>query len=219
MKSWICDSSAKERWVGWMPNLPPGWECRLIENVNSVPKAETPLLLMIHDGNGWTWTLPGRFPDVQVIRYTNTSMDLVKHISGQPFCSLDRLQAKLPEILSLWTTLTPTTEWLFEALSDNEIEAALELLHALLPPAIDPALTIGQHQKPWGAISDLVSRMKSSNNFSLVESSFERVRVLYQACLDSQQSYFENLSRLRDELLSEQEPLGLIETMTQARRA
>jgi hypothetical protein len=221
MKLWICDSKAKERWSTWALELAAmGWDCCLLEDPNALPTNEQPELLVIHNGDGWTWVLPSRLPTAQVIRYTGVTQDLVRRDqSGHPFCSLDYLQSRLGEILRVWSDSYRSNEWLFEMLGDTPLEAALELLHALLPPAINPAAQMGQHEKAWSALTNHVMQMKGRSDFSSVESCYERARVLYETCATLEQPYLETLTQLRDTLLSDQEPQGLIETITRARVA
>jgi hypothetical protein len=219
MKLWICDSRAKERWSTWTSNLPPGWQFCLVEDTEKVPK-ESPSLLVIHDGDGWTWMLPSEFPNVQTVRYTGAPQEVVRHpSSGHPICSLDYLQTRLSDILRAWEPSTVDAEWLFEALSNTPLEVALQLLHALLPRSIDPTMSLGEHEKAWDALTSMVVDMKDKENFSSVLTSFENVKNLYKRCLESRESYTEDLSGLRDALLSDTEPVGLIDTIARSWRA
>lgn len=213
MKLWICDSRAKERWSTWTSNLQPGWQFCFVEDTENIPKDESPSLLVIHDGDGWTWTLPSEFPSAQTVRYTGAPQEVVRHPSGHPICSLDYLQTRLSDILRVWEPSTVDAEWLFGALSNTPLEVALQLLHALLPRSIDPTMSLGEHETAWDALTSMVVDMKDKENFSSLLTSFENVKSLYKRCLESRESYTEDLSGLRDALLSDTEPIGLIEAM------
>jgi hypothetical protein len=222
MKLWICDSLIAGRWEKWLQHLPvpANWGVDQISDPTQVPVNEEPSFLLIHGNDQWAKRIPSTHPSALVVLYTAAEQDLgIQSSTGQIFCSLNTLQKHLPQILRTWHTSLHTPDWLWDMLGGNvTLEVSLELLHQLLPPALNQASSQGQHAEAWNELTEYVYKLKQEPNFNDIETAFSKAQSLYKMCLTIDGKYVDNLRGLRDSLLGTNTLTGLVEVIASARR-
>jgi RNAse (barnase) inhibitor barstar len=222
MKLWICDSRVGERWEKWLqpPPVPENWSVVQISNLTQIPVNDEPSLLLIHSNDQWTKGIPSAHPSALVVRYTTAEQDLgIQSTTGHLFCSLNTLQEQLPQILQTWHTAMHTRDWLWDMLGGNVVlEVTLELLHQLLPPALNQTSPQGQHLEVWNELTEYVHKLKQEPNFKDIETAYNKAHSLYKTCMTVDEKYVENLRHLRDSLLGTNASTGLVDVVTRARR-